>query len=164
MLPTTKLGKISLLLIVLTFAVWLFANNASNCLSRDFVEKAPPAICWRKVNDYENTIGYSQLIDMIVLVLAIICSSVTITKLRIKCSDVTPNENKKTAWFLMALATLLLIFIVTLGVVWQKTTFNNNYAFNTTTAAVTTIGVPLWLAITTSAVVYGQKARKPGTH
>jgi hypothetical protein len=160
-LPATTLGKASLLLIILTLAIWLFANNANNCLSRDFVEKAPPAVCWRQTNDYESTIEYSQLIGLGLLVLAIICSSVAITKLRISRSHATPKENKSKAWYLATLSMILLIFIITLGTVYQKTTFdNNNYALNTATATVTAIGTPLWLALAASAVTYGVSSHK----
>jgi len=154
--PTTKLGKASLMFIVLTFVAWLFVNNAQNCLSRDFVEQAPPAICWRVTNDYESTIAYSQTIYLGLLALAIICSSATISRLKIKRSHTQPVELKKTTWFLAALSILLLIFVVTTFEVWQRTTFNNNnYFLNTATDIVVKIGVPLLLALTTVTVTYG---------
>jgi magnesium-transporting ATPase (P-type) len=154
--PTTKLGKASLMLIAMTFVAWLFVNNAQNCLSRDFVEQAPPAICWRATNDYESTIAYSQVIYLGLLALAIICSSASISRLKIKHSHATSAEHKKIAWFLVALSILLLTFVVTTFEVWQRTTFNNNnYFLNTTTDAVVKIGVPLWLAIATAAITYG---------
>ena len=159
--PASKLGKVSLLLIVFTFAAWLFVNNANNCLSRDFVDKAPPAVCWRAANDYESTIEQSQIVYLVLLALAIICSSATISMKQIKHSRTSAAEYRKTAWFLAILSGLLLTFIVTLFTVWQQTTFNNNnYAFNTATDVVVKLGVPIWLAITTSAITYGLNSFK----
>jgi len=155
--PTTRLGKVSLLLIAVTFGAWLFVNNAQNCLDRDFISPPyPPAICWREVNDYENTIQYSQLIYLVLLGLTIICSSATISRLKIKRSHLTLADHKKTTWFLVVLSMLLAAFVVTTFEVWQRTTFNNNnYFLNTTTDIVVKIGAPLWLALTTAAVTYG---------
>lgn len=154
-LPITKLGKISLALIALTFMAWLFTNNAENCLSRDFVEKAPVALCWVTPLSYESIIEYSQLLYLGLLGLAITCSSVTICRLRIRHSSATSAENKKTAWFLAALSGLLLVFIVTMFTVWQRTTYNNNnYALNATATIVVKVGVPLWVAVTAAAISY----------
>lgn len=155
-LPSTGLGKISVLLIVFTFGAWLFVTNAQHCLSRDFVEQAPPAICWRATNDYESTISQSQVMYLILLVLAIICSSASISRLSMKHSHLTRVELKRTSWFLAALSVLLLLFVVTIFEVWQRTTYNNNnYFLNTTSNAVVTIGAPFWLALTTAAITYG---------
>lgn len=154
--PTTKLGKVSLLLIALTCGAWLFVNNAQNCLDRDFVEKAPAAVCWRTTNDYESTIGISELIYIVLLASSIICSSASVSKLIIKRSHATLAENKKTAWFLATLSLVILIFIATVFSVWQRTTFNNNnYFLNTATNVVITIGLPTWLIVTTAAGTYG---------
>jgi len=155
--PTTKLGRISLVLIVLTLFSWLFVNNAQNCLSRDFIfPPYPPAVCWRQVNDYENTIRYSQLVYLVFLGLAIICSAASLTKLKIKRSHATVTERRKTTIFLVALSTLLVIFVVTTFEVWNRTTFNNNnYFLNTTTNAVVEIGLPASLALITATIMYG---------
>ena len=160
-LPITRLGKTSLLLITFTLVVWLFVNNAQNCLSRDFVTQAAPAVCWRATNDYESTIAQSQVVYFALLILAIICSSATISKLRIRHSHVSASEHKKTALFLATISALLLVFIVTVFEVWQRTTYNNNnYFLNTSTYAVVKTGVPIWLAVTTAAITYGLKSLK----
>lgn len=157
----TKLGKISLLLIALTFVFWLFVNNAQNCLSRDFVEQAPPAICWRETNDYESTINYSQVVYLCLLVLAIVISAVTFSRMNIRRSATTKTEKRKTALFLATFSSLLLLFIVTIFIVWQRTAYNNNnYALNTATHLVVSIGSPIWLAVTSAAATYGLSSIK----
>ncbi len=157
-LLSTRLGKVSFTLLVLTFIAWLFVNNAQNCLSRDFVMQAPPAVCWRQTNDYENTISYSQAIYLVLLTVSIICWSAAITRPLIRRSHATMTENKKTAWFLTALSIFILIFVVTIYEVWQRTTYNNNnYSLNTATDVAVRIGAPLWLAITTATTTYWAK-------
>jgi hypothetical protein len=155
-LPTTGLGKISLLLIVLALISWLFVVNAQHCLSRDFVEQASPAICWRTTNDYESTITFSHAIYTILYALAIICGSVAVSKLIIRRSHKTRSEYKIIVRCLVALSILLLIFIVTVTEIQVHTNFNNNnYFLNTTANQVFNIGAPLWLIVTASAVTYG---------
>lgn len=163
-LPETKLGKISLLLVFLTFALWVFAANASNCLSRDFVTKPNPAICWRKVNDYENVITYSDIATTCLLALAIACSSSTLSRLIIRRSRSSYKENRKTALFLGSLCILMLIFVITVWSIWQRTTFNNNnYTLNTAATAVITLGTPLFLAFLSATVTYGAYSIKRRT-
>jgi len=157
--PISTLGKLSLILIATTFIAWLFVNNAQNCLARDFVEKAPPAVCWRTTNDYESTIGTSQSVFLILLILAIVCTSIAITKRIIRRSNNSQAENKRTAIFITLLSVLLLSFIITVLSIYQKTTFNNNNHFlNTTSDIVFKIGSPIWLACTSAAVTYWAKA------
>jgi len=154
----STLGKVSLIVIAATCSAWLFVNNAQNCLARDFVEKAPPAICWRTTNDYESTISASQSVFLILLVLAIVCSSIAITKRIIGRSNNSRAENKRTAIFITLSSVLLLSFIITVLSIYMKTTFNNNnYFLNTTSDAVIKIGLPIWLACTSAAVTYWSK-------
>ncbi len=160
--PISTLGKLSLILIATTFIAWLFVNNAQNCLARDFVEKTPPAVCWRTTNDYESTIGTSQSVFLTLLFLAIVCSSVTITKRRIRLSNNSQAENKKIAIFITLLSTLLLLFIITVYSIYLKTTFNNNnYYLNTISNAVIIVGSPIWLACAAAAVTYWSKVIDP---
>jgi hypothetical protein len=159
--PATKLGKILFLLVVLTVAVWLFNQDANNCLDRDFVVQAPPAICWRQVNDYESTISYSWTILQVLWGLTLIFSAIVISKLMIKRSAARPDDNKKTASFLAALSGVLFIFIFTVLRVWQSTTFNNNnYALNNAAALIINIVIPAWLVATTVAFTYAFSSRR----
>jgi magnesium-transporting ATPase (P-type) len=156
----TKLAKTSTLLIILTCLTWIFNFNANNCLNRDFVTSPYPAFCWRQVNDYESTIDYSWWLLHILLVLTIVCVSVMISKRLIKQSKSSPKENRKTAWFLAALSSLLLIFIITTLRVWQSTIYNNNnYALNDASNLVVIIGIPAWLILTTAAITYALNSR-----
>lgn len=157
-LPTSRLGKASLLFVGCTLIAWLFVNNAQNCLSRDFVEQAPPAVCWRATNDYETTIALSQTVFLTLLVFSIVLSSAALTAHKIKKSHATTSEIKRITLFLAILSVILLIFIVTTFEVWQRTTYNNNnYFLNTTTDVVVKLGLPVWLVISTASFMYGLK-------
>lgn len=159
--PTASIGKISLLLFILTFAAWLFTFNAENCLSRDFVTKAAPAICWRTFNDYENTIEYSSIISLVLLASAIVCGSIMLSRLIIKRSHTTAKENKIAALLLGGMSSLLLIFIVAVLVIYARTTFNNNnYALNMAADVTTNVGIPALLALVTATAVYALKSSK----
>lgn len=164
-LPTTMLGKVSLAFIALALFSWLFVNNAQNCLSRDFIfPPYPSAVCWRRINDYEDTIRYSRLICLVLVGLAIICSSASMARLQIKRSPATPAERRKTTILLGAFSILLLIFIITVSGIWYRTAYNgNNYFLNTANDAATKIGAPAWLALTSVTVVNGWHSfrRKP---
>jgi hypothetical protein len=162
--PLSRLGLISLLLLILSFGAWLFVNNAQHCLDRDFIEQAPAAICWRQVNDYESTIDYGRSVFLCLLVLGIICCSATITRLIIKHSSPTLHEIRKTTWFLAALSTLLLTFIVTVIEISRRTTYNNNnYFLNSVTNVIIIIGIPLLLALVTTTATYGLSSWKKPT-
>lgn len=159
--PNTKLAKTLLLLIVIFVAVWVFNQDANNCLARDFVEKAPPAVCWRQTNDYESTIAYSWTILQALWAVIIVFSSIIISKRIMKRSTATRRENKRTALFLTSLSVILLLFIFTVIRIWASTTYNNNnHALNNAFNLVSTVGVPAWLALTTSAAVYGISLRR----
>jgi hypothetical protein len=164
-LPSAKLGKVLLTLIVLTTVTWLFNQDANNCLARDFVEQAPPAVCWRQTNDYESTISYSWTILQVLWVLTIIFSTAVVSKYLIKRSSATPRDNKKTALFLASLSMILLIFICTVIKVWLSTEFNNNnYALNNAAALVSNLGIPMWLMATTAAITYIFSSRHKNQH
>jgi hypothetical protein len=81
----------TLAIVVSTLGLWLFVNNAENCLTRDFVEHALPAVCWKAQNDYEDTIRYGD--NLLALCIKLIIISVTsVISLRILRNGLSTSQ------------------------------------------------------------------------
>lgn len=163
-LSHTRRAKFIFLLVVLVVATWIFNTDARNCLSRDFTPTPAKAICWRATNDYESTINVSGLVLNVLVVMLIISASVFGTRNLAKRPSISKADNAKMFGFLSILSVVILVSIASIIGIYTKTTFNNNnYFLNSMNDIAFYWGIPLWIAVTSSAATYGFCARQQKT-